>query len=175
MKITKRMVERCFELQNAIPADGLKRERILLGIESTGDNTMTVIFKEDGNVHASVFKLTGHYLTANGEPFISWSPFIEVNYRKAVLQFCREFHLEMPDEPCIWPWTSCDDEEPAEDGEYIIAWYPGNQRLRGKKALYEFCEFSDGEWLTDSIYQGKAYGGVEVVAWMPMPEQYEAA
>lgn len=178
-KINRTMVRECFELQNIIGEDGMPKSREILTIENSGDNSLAVAWRECGDggydIHVSVFKLTNHRLTVNGHPFIEWSPFVEINYRKQVRNFCRRFDLERPDEPSILPWTSCDDEEPEENGEYMISWYPGNRNLRGKKAFMRFCEFENGEWLTEGLPQAKMYGGMEVVAWMPLPEQYEEA
>lgn len=50
-------------------------------------------------------------------------------------------------------WIPCSDENPKADGRYLIT---------GKMGTVYSLDFEDGRW----------YGGIKPVAWMPLPEPY---
>ena len=52
-------------------------------------------------------------------------------------------------------WIPCSDENPKADGRYLIT---------GKMGTVYSLDFEDGRW----------YGGIKPVAWMPLPEPYKA-
>ena len=51
-------------------------------------------------------------------------------------------------------WIPCSDDNPKADGRYLIT---------GKMGTVYSLDFEDGRW----------YGGIKPVAWMPLPEPYK--
>ena len=79
-------------------------------------------------------------------------------------------------------WIECAKRLPEEPEEYLVSWMPLNPEERAKRngvCFIEMIEFDvdpedpddEGEWIID-IPQAIHYGGAEIIAWMPTPEQY---
>ena len=68
----------------------------------------------------------------------------------------NDFMWALYDLPSAQPeqrWIPCSDENPKADGRYLIT---------GKMGTVYSLDFEDGRW----------YGGIKPVAWMPLPEPY---
>ena len=68
----------------------------------------------------------------------------------AMVQDVEELPSAQPEQR----WIPCSDENPKADGRYLIT---------GKMGTVYSLDFEDGRW----------YGGIKPVAWMPLPEPYE--
>ena len=82
-------------------------------------------------------------------------------------------------------WISVEDRTPEDYGEYLVAWLPNDCPFPDTKTCFiGICEYElsslydqaknrfKGEWLTESIDTTGQYGGIDIYAWMELPEQY---
>ena len=82
-------------------------------------------------------------------------------------------------------WISVEDRTPEDYGEYLVAWLPNDCPFPDTETCFiGICEYElssaydraknrfKGEWLTESIDTTGQYGGIDIYAWMELPEQY---
>ena len=88
------------------------------------------------------------------------------------MDFLPEARAWLSDAPTIGGWISCSERLPKEYGCYLITTNDGRVDLATfgntkDEKVWSSCDASGFYWLS--------LRGIEVVAWMPLPEPYEAS
>ena len=73
------------------------------------------------------------------------------------------------------PWIPCGDELPTDDNCYIVAWRPIGKDIGFKHydAILQFCPEENCFADNDVIARMRKNWAIELLAWMPLPDDYE--
>lgn len=72
-------------------------------------------------------------------------------------------------------WISVRDDKPYDGEDVIVAWIPKDRRRCPYKHFWAFTTYYEEGGFEDFLYKDAPFSKdeIEVVAWMPMPEEYE--